>query len=376
MKKGIILYAYGSNSWIGGLYYIKNIAFMLSNNHKFIDAYNIYIFVEEKNIGIFSDLSDKVNIIVKTNKEDFENKLFLFGFYLKNRIKYLFPASDLSLFPTVKSIAWIPDFQHNYLTNMFSEDELKKRTEEYTRVVNDEFALVVSSQTSKKDFEKFYSNKKKYIEVVRFVSYIEPEIKSITSQCEIEILEKYGLSNLEYIYIGNQFWKHKNHIVVLKAIRFFLSNNPNNKVRFVFTGKMNDYRNPEYSKEIIKIFSGNDIRDYVVNLGFLERKEQLVIMKNAQFLIQPSLFEGWGTVVEDAKVLDKTVLLSDIPIHREQKSSKCILFQPDNEKQLAELIEEQLYNKRYESIEDGIADMYQRAREYSEGFLRLLEKFK
>lgn len=376
MKKGIILYAYGSNSWIGGLYYIKNIAFMLSNNHKFIEAYNIYIFVEEKNFGIFSDLSDKVKIVIKANKEDFENKIFLFQFYLKNRIKYLFPASDLSLFPTVKSIAWIPDFQHNYLTNMFNEDELKKRTEEYTRVVNDEFALVVSSETSKKDFEKFYSDKKKYIEVVRFVSYIEPEIKNITSQCEIEILEKYGLSNLEYIYIGNQFWKHKNHIVVLKAIRLFLSNNPNNKVRFVFTGKMKDYRNPEYSEEIIKIFSGTDIRDYVVNLGFLERKEQLTIMKNAQFLIQPSLFEGWGTVVEDAKVLDKTVLLSDIPIHREQKNSKCILFQPNDEKQLAELIEEQLYKKRYESIEDGIADMYQRAKEYSEGFLRLLENFK
>ena len=46
-------------------------------------------------------------------------------------------------------------------------------------------------------------------------------------------------------------------------------------------------------------------------LGFVERTEQLCIMKNAAFIVQPSLCEGWGTVLEDAKVLDKAVLLSD-----------------------------------------------------------------
>lgn len=39
-------------------------------------------------------------------------------------------------------------------------------------------------------------------------------------------------------------------------------------------------------------------------LGFVERTEQLCIMKNAAFIVQPSLCEGWGTVLEDAKVLD------------------------------------------------------------------------
>ncbi len=376
MKKGIVLYAYGSNSWIGGLYYIKNIAFMLSNNDKFTKKYNIFIFVENKNAGIFSDLPEKVKVVVKEKREDFEKKLFLFGFYLKNRISYLFPACDLSSYPFIKSIAWIPDFQHNYLPHMFSEDELAKRTDEYTRVADDNYALIVSSQTSKQDFEKFYSDKKKYIAVVRFVSYIESEIKNLNEEEESEILGKYGLLCSKYIYIGNQFWKHKNHIVALKAIKIFLQNNPESKVRFVFTGKMNDYRNPDYNEELKKMFSEAEISNYVINLGFIERKEQLVIMKNAQFLIQPSLFEGWGTVVEDAKVLDKTILLSDIPVHREQKSSKCILFEPNNEIQLAGLIEEQISKTRQESIEDGIKNMYKRAIEYSECFFELLEKFK
>ena len=33
---------------------------------------------------------------------------------------------------------------------------------------------------------------------------------------------------------------------------------------------------------------------------------------------QPSLFEGWSTIVEDAKTLGKPIFVSDLPVHREQ----------------------------------------------------------
>ena len=98
-------------------------------------------------------------------------------------------------------------------------------------------------------------------------------------------------------------------------------------------------------------------------------------MKGARFLIQPSLFEGWGTVLEDAKVLDKTVLLSDIPVHREQMNEKCTLFEPHDADELARLI---VYNweKTDISTDDvsrGIELMYQSALRYSEEMKRLLQ---
>ena len=96
-------------------------------------------------------------------------------------------------------------------------------------------------------------------------------------------------------------------------------------------------------------------------------------MKNAKFVIQPSLFEGWGTVVEDAKVLDKTILLSDIPVHQEQKNEKCILFDPHDPVALANLIQQESLKEHHDDIEKGIADMYLRAKEYSEGFEQLLK---
>ena len=102
-------------------------------------------------------------------------------------------------------------------------------------------------------------------------------------------------------------------------------------------------------------------------------------MKNAQFMVQPSLCEGWGTVLEDAKVLDKVVLLSNIPVHQEQQNRKCILFDPHDPGDLAEKIactagraELPAHATEFAGdVEQGIANMYREAAEYSRSLARV-----
>jgi hypothetical protein len=62
-------------------------------------------------------------------------------------------------------------------------------------------------------------------------------------------------------------------------------------------------------------------------------------MRRSLAVIQPSLFEGWSTVVEDARVLGKTILLSDISVHKEQNSPSAIFFKPDSSQELANHLE-------------------------------------
>jgi len=62
-------------------------------------------------------------------------------------------------------------------------------------------------------------------------------------------------------------------------------------------------------------------------------------MQHAVAIIQPSLFEGWSTVVEDSKALNKFIIASDIPVHREQNNGNMEFFSPNNSVQLAEIIE-------------------------------------
>ena len=46
-----------------------------------------------------------------------------------------------------------------------------------------------------------------------------------------------------------------------------------------------------------------DIKKYISILGFISRQDQLSLMRDAIAVIQPSLFEGWSTVVEDCKAI-------------------------------------------------------------------------
>jgi hypothetical protein len=59
-------------------------------------------------------------------------------------------------------------------------------------------------------------------------------------------------------------------------------------------------------------------------------------MRQSLAVIQPSLFEGWSTVVEEVKSLGKTILLSDLPVHREQNPPSAEYFNPMDAVSLAE----------------------------------------
>ena len=64
-------------------------------------------------------------------------------------------------------------------------------------------------------------------------------------------------------------------------------------------------------------------------------------MKHAKAIVQPSLFEGWSTVIEDARSLQVPVIASDLPVNIEQIGKEGEFFSPHDFKKLAELIEEQ-----------------------------------
>jgi glycosyltransferase involved in cell wall biosynthesis len=86
------------------------------------------------------------------------------------------------------------------------------------------------------------------------------------------------------------------------------------------------------------------LENEILFLGFIDRIDQLVLMKNAQAVIQPSLFEGWSTVVEDAKALNQTLIVSNISVHKEQLGDKGYFFNPNDASDLAHKIDEVISN--------------------------------
>lgn len=374
MKKILINATGASTGWIGGLYYKKNILFSLTQNDFIMKNYKIYI-VTEAQISEFDSFDDRV-IIKKFAPRYRRFKIFLFCIIYQ--INYIYHCSDFcgvgdKLFNLFRIciISWIPDFQHKHYPGFFDAKEIKRRDKQFKEIAESRRPLILSSKDCHKDFLRYYSNNKKSVYVVPFVSYIEENIKAISEKQEALILNKYKL-NIPYICVMNQFWQHKNHIIVLEAMREYYIKNPRSNYKFVFTGKLEDYRAPEYINTVKKLFEEDIIKQHSILLGFIDRNEQIVIMKNAEYIIQPSLFEGWGTVVEDAKILDKTILLSDIPVHREQMNHKCILFDPYNAESLEKLIEDENKKEHHDDLKVGLVNMHERAKEYSKAFEHML----
>lgn len=370
MKKGIALHAFGGTKWIGGVYYIRNIAYMLSCNSELNSRYNIFIFTQRELKEAFCDMPRNIRICFDNNKKI--SKFLRIIKYKFLRVKIVFPVERDLRRLGINSVNWIADFQHKHLPDLFSEGEIEKRERRNLDAIASNNALILSSKDCLKDYRTFYSSEKSKVYVVPFVSYISPIIRSLQVDEEQEILNKYNVKGKRYACVMNQFWQHKNHLVVFQALEYLFRDYPDCGVHVLFTGKMEDFRNPEYIKSLKEYAQKPTIAPHIDILGFISRREQITIMKNSQFVIQPSLFEGWGTVVEDAKVLDKTILLSDIPVHREQMNEKCTLFSPHNARELEELIIEEFKKEHNDNIEFGIEDMKNRSKEYSNSFAKLV----
>ncbi|MCR4754918.1 MAG: glycosyltransferase [Lachnospiraceae bacterium] len=372
----LLINATGSSNWIGGLYHKKNILFSLLSNEWIRENCRIVLVTNPENRDVFADFGDKVKIKTITYKNVRIQKIKIALLMVLYGCDYVFPNIDSRICTKLHAtgINWMPDYQHYYYPEYFTESDIQDRKQADIAAVESGYPLVLSSHACLDDFRKYVSKTKENVFVVPFVSYIEKEVRALTDEYVRKVCEKYGTDPGGYIMVANQFWKHKNHTVVFEAIKTIAGKTAGD-IKVLFTGKVDDYRDSDYADRMKQYLSDPTISDSCICSGFIDRKEQLALMKGARFLIQPSMFEGWGTVLEDAKVLDKTVILSDIPVHREQMHDKSIIFKPDDPDELAKLIIDNWSTQETntDDISRGIDRMRREAKEYSMGMEELLK---
>lgn len=205
-------------------------------------------------------------------------------------------------------VYWVPDFQHKYLPRMFSGAELAARDAANEKIAGQPATLVLSSEAARNDFRHFYPGALARPLVWQFVS--QPPRGD-----EADPRPVYRLP-ARYLYLPNQFWAHKNHITAFKALERLVCQGLD--MTLVCTGLEDDRRNPEHPQRLRSFLADKGLSGRVHLLGLVPRERQIAIFRHATLVIQPSLFEGWSTVVEDAKALGRPILASDLAVHREQ----------------------------------------------------------
>jgi glycosyltransferase involved in cell wall biosynthesis len=338
-KKVGIIYNFDEN-WIGGAYYVQN---LIRSLNYLPEKEQILLHILTKNQSLFEELQ-KVTAYPKLkfvqyhpqyNKmERFVNKVSQRLFkkkWIEKKIKldWLFPLYGIphDLQHIKELVFWIPDLQEKFLPDLFSPEEVNGRQSTYENMIAKNYPIVFSSQSALNDFNSFYPHSKNPKKVLQF-AVVHPDLNANDIK---EVKAKYDIEG-DYFFSPNQFWQHKNQIAIIEAVKILRDKGI--KMKIVFTGKEHDYRNPDYATNLKQKVVDYQLENEILFLGFIDRTDQLVLMKNAQAIIQPSLFEGWSTVVEDAKALNQTLIVSNIAVHKEQLRDRGYYFAPDDYNEL------------------------------------------
>jgi glycosyltransferase involved in cell wall biosynthesis len=245
----------------------------------------------------------------------------------KHAVDVLSHSGALGPGARIPSIGWIADLQHRRLPELCSPAERAARDATIDRWRRYCDALVFSSESARADFERFYGGASLPLFVIPFV----PLTRRVDARVVEQVGKKYGLPD-NFFYIPNQFWRHKNHRLVIEAALLLKSEGLD--VNLVFTGGAQDYRSSGHYADLAKLAAG--LAEHALFLGVVPYEDVLALMERAVAVINPSLFEGWSTTVEEARNLGKAVLLSDIDVHREQAPPRGVYFKPEDPGELAE----------------------------------------
>ena len=232
----------------------------------------------------------------------------------------------------VPTVCWFPDFQYLHMPQMFPPDILEIYRQTVTVMARYATRLMLSSQSALNDIKHILPEYVYKVSVVPFSAYIDDDVFNENPELTIK---KYHLPQ-KFFYLPNQFWQHKNHLVVLKALELALKRDSN--ITIVSSGELSDFRNPFYPSEIVTEISLRGLRDNFILLGSIPHKDVYSLCRASLAIIQPSLFEGWNTSIEEARSLGKRIIASNIEVHHEQNAAGTMFFERHSPEELADLL--------------------------------------
>ncbi len=355
IRVGFIL-SFSDASWLGGFYYFKGlleailalpnrmIEPVIVTGHRVIQTYlNDLPAVEVVRTSLL-DRNHFAWIMRGAYRWVSGHDFLLERLLLQRNIAILSHVGYVGVRFKIPTIGWIPDFQHLYLPEMFSAREVRKRSRYFMGLVKHSRRLILSSQNALNDLKNFAPDAVCKARVLPFVAKPDSDIKTVPDRAWLE--KRYDFE-APFFYLPNQFWQHKNHDVVVKAVSILKERG--REVLILCSGYETDYRNRGHFERLRSDIHNHRLEKNLRFLGVLDRADVLGLMRQCLSVINPSLFEGWSTTVEEAKSLGKHVILSDIGVHREQNPPEALYFDPRDAESLSKVLWE-----RWTTCSDGL----------------------
>ena len=332
------------NGWTGGSKFIRILIHSLGNACETADT-ELYVLSERNELrhsGLPTERVIRVGAPSYFRGESrlrqllaLPDKSALFNAAREHRISVVLPVRTAPFRSSgLKTIGWIPDFQHVYLPELFSEGTRAYRDYTYRQLADHSTLVMLSSRTALEDFAAFapkHAHKGRVVSFPSLFAFEHLQDNVFETQQKFRIPAKFAL-------VANQFWRHKNHELVIEAVRQLRHGGI--RVPVVITGVPVDSRDPnnETTSRILQAVVSAGLLEEVVVLGMVSDGDLANLMRTAAIVIQPSRFEGWSSVVQECKAFGRPLICSDIPTHREQAPEALGFFPCDRPDKLADLL--------------------------------------
>ena len=261
--------------------------------------------------------------------------------FLANDIKAVWSVNPLSTPLDLPYLTTSWDVSHK-ITPYFKEISasgviLDKRDKVCESVFRRAFRIIVGTERGKNEIINSYG-----INAERIV--VEPlPVPNNSSENKL-IRNRY-----QFIYPAN-FWPHKNHFIIVKALSELIAVN-NLPIKFIFTGS--DKGNLDYTKRLVTTFG----LDYLIEFkGFISRSGLNELYQTSNACVFPSLIGPDNLPPLEALTYGCKALVADIPGARDQFSNFAVYFDPYNSQDLAKLIHKAIIEfENYDNIVVGLS---------------------
>jgi glycosyltransferase involved in cell wall biosynthesis len=351
--KKIALMAVGDSAWQGGIQYIVNIMHALD---AVSTGASLEVHLFRHPHQKFSDLDRFTRIRLCVHNIDevlppwslgnrifwylqrkFSNRIYprLENYLLRHQFDYVYPATLSDCNGRLNVGSWIADFQYKNYPDGHNKETTLQAEKTIGTIAKKMPKVIFSSAYCEEECFSIFPEAKGKTFVMPFAVFMDRQ--HFTTSLD-QVRNHYDIHG-PFLMVSNLFAATKNHKTLFAALGILRKEGL--KIPLVCTGNLVNSSQIEFTNEVLNMITSYGIRDQLYLLGLIPRNHQVSLYRMAVAMVQPSLHEGWSTCVEEAKALGKTLIVSDIGVHREQWPDNTLFFDPLDEVMLANHVRQQ-----------------------------------
>jgi len=243
---------------------------------------------------------------------------------------WIFPAHDgWSYEIPVPALGCIHDLMHRYerqFPEVSANGEYRRREFVFRNICTWTKGVLVDSEVGKEHVIESYGLEERRIHVLPFIApkYVYSFERPKNFDARYDLPQK-------FIFYPAQFWEHKNHRGLIRAIGQLKGMLPD--LKLVLAGsRKNAY------ESVLQLVKELNLQNDVIFLGYVPDEDITEIYLRARALIMPTFFGPTNIPPLEAFVIGCPVAVSDIYGMREQVSDAALLFNPKSVGEIADCI--------------------------------------